>query len=200
VFRASSPVDAVGGSAPVAVEMLLMMLPEADATFAAPRRISGVPWTVTEVFGDVWPNEDPATLVIDDEMNFAIFSGCNRFAGQIAPSSSSLSFLENIAGTMMACPDEMEALERRFLAAIMQVSDFVRYGAGLVMMDTDGRAGSPPPAIVTAKLIANVAMRLQALCVLGRPPLGRGDLHPRRDLVLRVVGMPVAGRRAEGHR
>ena len=35
----------------------------------------------------------------------------------------------------MACPDEVEALERRFLAALMQVSDYVRYGAGLVMTD-----------------------------------------------------------------
>jgi GH24 family phage-related lysozyme (muramidase) len=32
------------------------------------------------------------------------------------------------------------AAERRFLAAIMQVSDYVRYGTGLVMTDADGRA------------------------------------------------------------
>ncbi|PWJ10525.1 META domain-containing protein [Jannaschia seohaensis] len=40
----------------------------------------------------------------------------------------------------MACPDEIEAQERRFLDALAQVSDYVLYGAGLVMEDFDGRA------------------------------------------------------------
>ena len=95
---------------------------------------------MTEVFGEAWPNDDPATLVIDDEMNVSAFGGCNRFRGQLQPSGRGLAFPENMAGTMMACPDAVEAVERRFLAALMQVSDYVRYGGGLVMMDAEGRA------------------------------------------------------------
>jgi putative lipoprotein len=41
---------------------------------------------------------------------------------------------------MMACPDAVETIERRFLGALLQVSDYVRYGSGLVMTDADGRA------------------------------------------------------------
>lgn len=78
--------------------------------------------------------------MIDGEMNFGIFGGCNRYVGKLAPSGRGLAFPENTAGTIIACPDEIEALERRFLAAIMQVSAYVRYGAGLVMTDADGRA------------------------------------------------------------
>lgn len=56
------------------------------------------------------------------------------------PSGFGLAFPENMAWTMMDCPDEIEAQERRFLDALAQVSDYVRYGAGLVMEDFDGRA------------------------------------------------------------
>ncbi len=140
MFRASKMFDTTDGSIPPAFDIMLTMRPEAEMTATAPRRISGVPWAVTEVFGETWPNDDPATLVVDDNMNFAIFGGCNRFSGQITPSVSGLAFPENIAGTLMACPDEIEGLERRFLAALRQVADHVRYGAGLVMTDAQGRA------------------------------------------------------------
>lgn len=140
LFRATETLDVMDGSDQLAVDMMLTMLPEADMTVAVPRRISGVAWTVTEVFGDAWPNDDPATLLIDDEMNVSAFGGCNRFRGQVQPSGRGLAFPENMAGTMMACPDAVEAQERRFLAALTRVSDYVRYGAGLVMMDADGRA------------------------------------------------------------
>lgn len=140
MFRATRLLETLEVEDQTPVDLLLMMLPDAEPATAVPRRISGVPWTVTEVFGEAWQNDDPATLVIDGEMNFAIFGGCNRFTGQLAPFGLGLAFPENIAGTMMACPDEVEALERRFLAALMQVSNYVRYGAGLVLMDSDGRA------------------------------------------------------------
>lgn len=140
MFRGTMTLDALGGGEAAAIEMLLTMLPDAETTNAVPRRISGVAWTVTEVLGEAWPNDEPATLVIDDEMNVSAFGGCNRYRGQLQPSGRGLAFPENMAGTMMACPDAVEAVERRFLAALMQVSDYVRYGGGLVMLDAEGRA------------------------------------------------------------
>jgi putative lipoprotein len=140
IFRGRGPLESFGGSETAAVDLLLTMLPAADMNAAVPRRISGVPWSVTEVFGEAWQNDDPATFVIDDEMNFAIFGGCNRFSGQVAPTGDALAFPENMAGTLMACPEAVEGAEQRFLGALRQVSGYVRYGAGLVMIDTDGRA------------------------------------------------------------
>lgn len=95
---------------------------------------------MAEVFREAWPNDDPATLVIDVAMNVSAFGRCNRFRVQVQPSGLGLAFPENIAGTIVACPDEIEAQEQRFLDALAQVSDYVRYGAGLVMEDFDGRA------------------------------------------------------------
>lgn len=138
-FRATKTLELPAGPDQPAFDIVLTMVTDTGTNVAVPRRISGVAWTVTEVFGQAWPNDDPATLMIDDEMNVSAFGGCNRFRGQMQPSGLGLAFLENIAGTMMACPYEIEAQERRFLAALAQVSDYVRYGAGLVMTDFDGR-------------------------------------------------------------
>lgn len=140
IFRAAKTLDNLNGPDPSAVDIMLTMLPEPDMNAGVPRRLAGVAWTVTEVFGAPWANDDPATLVIDAESNVSAFGGCNRFRGHVQPSGHGLTFAETMAGTMMACADEIEAQERRFLAALAQVSDYVRYGAGLVMMDIDGRA------------------------------------------------------------
>lgn len=140
LFRETAILDIASDPAPVSADIMLKMVPRTAANASVQRRISGVAWTVTEVFGEAWPNDDPATLMIDEGMNVSAYGGCNRFRGQIKPSVLGLALPETLAGTMMACPDETEAQERRFLAALAQVADYVRYGAGLVMIDAQGRA------------------------------------------------------------
>lgn len=140
MFRTTRRYDAFGNGDAGPVELLLTMTPEDGAEAAPPKSITGVAWSVTEVAGAAWGNDDPATLTIDDEMNFSIFGGCNRFNGQLVLSDGAIAFPENFAGTLMACPGEAEALERSFLQAVRQVSRFVRYGGGLVMTDEAGNA------------------------------------------------------------
>lgn len=139
MFRAVRTFDTTN-PIPAAIDLLLAMPPETDGDAAVPRRISGIAWTVTEILGEPWPGHDPATLVIDDAMNVSVFGGCNRFRGRLPPSAGGLAFDQNMAGTLMACPGEIEQAERRFLSALGLVADYVRYGAGLVMTDARGRA------------------------------------------------------------
>jgi heat shock protein HslJ len=56
------------------------------------------------------------------------------------PSDSGIAFPQDFAVTMMACHDEIEAFERRFINALVRASDYVRYGMGLVKMDATGNA------------------------------------------------------------
>jgi putative lipoprotein len=140
LFHSDPPQAVFGDTDPDAVNIVLMKIAENPAAEAVPRTVTGVEWAVTEVFGTPWPNEDPATLVIDDEANVSVFGGCNRFRGQATLAEGSLAFAANFAGTMMACPDPIEVQERRFLDALAQVADHVRYGAGLVMTDAQGNA------------------------------------------------------------
>lgn len=122
------------------VELVLSIVPEEGVGNPPRLPIAGIEWAVTEIAGEPWSNDDPATLTIDDEMKFSIFGGCNRFSGTLSLSGDEIAFPENFAGTLMACPTDVEALERRFLAALRDVSRFVRYGAGLILTDADGRA------------------------------------------------------------
>ena len=102
--------------------------------------ITGVRWVATEVVGTPWINDEPATLTVDETMTFSIFGGCNRFTGEVPVAAGWVSFPENFAGTLMACPNEMEEQERRFLAALSRVSGYIRHGNGLVLTDDMGNA------------------------------------------------------------
>ncbi|MBT8458736.1 MAG: YbaY family lipoprotein [Boseongicola sp.] len=132
LFRTAARHDAFG-DAPV--EIVLSMVAEEDQDMLIPRSISGVAWAVTEIEGTAWINDDQATLAIDAEGNFSGFGGCNRYNGKLLPSDGGIAFPRDFAVTMMACPDDIEVFERRFFAALVRASDYVRYGAGLVMTD-----------------------------------------------------------------
>lgn len=122
------------------VEMLLVMVPDTGAEGVPAGPITGIAWRVTEVLGEAWSGDDPATLVIDDDRNFSIFGGCNRFMGQVTLAGNDMAFPADFAGTLMACPDAVEARERRFLQALRRVAHHARYGAGLLLMDEGGNA------------------------------------------------------------
>jgi len=137
MFRTAARHDAFG-DAPV--EIVLSMVAEEDQDMSIPQSISEVAWAVTEIEGVAWLNDDPATLVIDAEGNFSAYGGCNRFSGSLLPSDSGIAFPQDFAATMMACPDEIEAFERRFIDALRRASGYVRYGTGLLMTDGNGNA------------------------------------------------------------
>ncbi|MDQ2091654.1 YbaY family lipoprotein [Marimonas arenosa] len=137
MFRTAYRHDAFG-DAPV--EIILSMVADEDTHTPLSRSISGIAWAVTEIEGIAWINDDPATLLIDEEGNFSAFGGCNRFSGTLLPSDGGIAFPQDFAATMMACPDEIEAFERRFINALVRASDYVRYGAGLVIIDSAGNS------------------------------------------------------------
>lgn len=51
-----------------------------------------------------------------------------------------ISFPASIAATMMACPPELEDLERAFVSALSSVSGYGRHGTGLVVTNLHGAA------------------------------------------------------------
>jgi putative lipoprotein len=139
IFRSDTPIEVPLSRTGTSVDLVLKMLPETEPRGASVT-ISGVSWTATEILGEPLRGNDRATMVIDADGNVALFGGCNRFMGQVRVSIGGLAFPESLAGTMMACPDDIEARERRFLDALKRVSGYVRYGSGLVLTDAKGQA------------------------------------------------------------
>ncbi len=137
-FLTLRPVEVLRDEANGPVEIVLSMVEPSDALAAPPRTITGVRWVATEVLGAPWTNDDPATLTVDETSTFSIFGGCNRFTGQLQVAAGQIAFPEDFAGTLMACPTDVEDQERTFLTALARASVYVRYGAGLVLMDDMG--------------------------------------------------------------
>lgn len=139
LFRTAERVEVFGGEG-TAVELVLTMVDETESDMPRPPSLAGIAWAVTEVETAPWPNDDPATMTIDEDMNLSIYGGCNRFSGQVDILGDRIAFPENMAGTLMACPPEIEDAERGFIATLSRVSRYVRYGGGLVMTDAEGHA------------------------------------------------------------
>lgn len=140
LFRSIGRHTVLAGTDPTATEILLTMMDASGEIMPLPRTIAGLQWEVTEIAGAPWSTEDAATLTIDDAGNLSVFGGCNRFRGQVTVTEGEIAFPEALAGTLMACPEPVDALERQFLEALRQVSGYVRYGKGLVMTDAGGHA------------------------------------------------------------
>lgn len=138
LFRTETELDVLGSDGAASIDMTLTMVSEPDP--ALTRRLSGVRWAVTEIAGKPWEGDERATLVFDEELNFAVFAGCNRFSGKAVLTEHTISFPANVAATMMACPPEIEDREQAFVSALRSVSGYVRYGTGLVLTDVHGSA------------------------------------------------------------
>ena len=101
--------------------------------------ITGLAWAVVEIAGAAVEAQDPPTLTLDAENNFALYGGCNRFVGTAEIGEDGQFRLpENFAGTLMACPPEREQLERRVLEAFRSVTGYARNENGLALMDEAG--------------------------------------------------------------
>jgi len=140
LFRTTRPQTVLEGTADDPVEIVLSMVTHLESAEAPLRTLTGVRWVTTEVLGAPWMNDDPATLAVDETSSFSIFAGCNRFTGQLHIAAGQIAFPESFAGTLMACPNDAEDQERTFLAALARASAYVRYGAGLLLMDDTGIA------------------------------------------------------------
>jgi heat shock protein HslJ len=79
-------------------------------------------WVVTEVAGEPLPAAAETTLSVTGA-RVAGVSACNRYTGSIVLTGEGLQF-PRLAGTMMACAEDLMAAEARFLKAMSEVTGF----------------------------------------------------------------------------
>lgn len=138
VFRGREMVEGLSGPN-ASVDLVLTMPPNLDGVSPVSQNIQGSEWILYELFGDQIEIGEPPTLSLYDNLTFSVFGGCNLFSGQVEQWGDGIAFPENMAGTLKACPDRLEMIERLFLAALLEVADHVRYGEGVIMTDLGGR-------------------------------------------------------------
>lgn len=114
---------------------------EPDTTMATTDDpFAGTSWNLSSIDGaEPIAGGRPATLEFNDEGRVAGSSGCNRFMGGYTFDGTALSF-SPLAGTMMACPDELMQQEQTFLKIMEQIAGYTLADDTLTVTDADGRA------------------------------------------------------------
>jgi heat shock protein HslJ len=107
--------------------------------------LEGVEWVLRQFgSGDDAPNEPEITLVLDDG-RVGGHSGCNRYMGHVntKDGGGAMGF-GPLAGTMMACPQDLMELERRYLKALAGVRrfSFLTGQLALTSVDEDGQVST----------------------------------------------------------
>lgn len=95
-------------------------------------------WTATELNGTALNVEKRPQISFAEGGAFGGSGGCNRFSGQAEISGQSISFPDNMAATLMACPPPLDEIERQFLQALPKVVGFAQRDDTLILMDASG--------------------------------------------------------------
>ncbi|MGY6548695.1 MAG: META domain-containing protein [Roseinatronobacter sp.] len=126
----------------------------ACATARAPADLVNTYWRLMELDDHDLPAEpmrgEPYLLLLPgDEQRFAATVGCNRMLGGFDLDGDALEF-DKMASTLMACPPELDALERAFQDALGAVVSQDSDGHVLRLRDSDGRVRARLAAVHTA--------------------------------------------------
>ncbi|MEM6578478.1 MAG: YbaY family lipoprotein [Pseudomonadota bacterium] len=135
--------EGASGDTPEKVEIVLTQASAASPDVPEPPRITGFTWTVEEIGGAPLTADPLPRLKLETGGQFSLFSGCNTYAGTLetgrdAEGRLTLLFPEHFAGTLMACEDELEDLQRKVLEAVATVTGYARNGDRLTLTDEAG--------------------------------------------------------------
>ena len=138
MFRSTTATPVLTRGAPKSAEIVLEMMPQAIEGNGPKQSIYGISWAVFEIGGRMLVADDPPALSLDNDGQFGLYGGCNRFTGTLDATHGRFSMPDNFAGTMMACPEDRESLERDTLEALSTASGYVRSGSTLALTNDAG--------------------------------------------------------------
>jgi heat shock protein HslJ len=114
-------------------------LASASGVAAAPgeRPLDGTAWVLASLVGRAVTGSPAVTLQLEGG-RLSGTDGCNRFSAGYSATGSELAVSPQIASTQMACPPEVEAKARAFLAALTGAKRYRVHGARLELLAEDG--------------------------------------------------------------
>jgi heat shock protein HslJ len=111
------------------------------STPAMAQEFAGSTWKVVEIAGkSLEPSAQERTRFEAEAAKgrLATTIGCNRMAGGYKVAGESLS-LGPLISTRMACPGELDTLERAYMRALQDVRGYKMDGGALLLLDAGGR-------------------------------------------------------------
>lgn len=125
------------------VAMSLLLASCASATPAAPPSsgdLAGVTWLLEDLAGEAPVDGSPVTVHFADDGALFGSGGCNRFSGTYEIDGGTLTVGDALPSTMMACADDVMALESAFFTALTSARGFAVEDETLTLNDESGAA------------------------------------------------------------
>ena len=138
LFRSTTATPVLTRGAPNAAKLVLEMMPRQADSNGTNEPIFGTTWEAFEIVGRVLVAEDPPTLTLDESGEFGLYGGCNRFSGTLSANDGVFIMPDNFAGTMKACPEAREQLERDMLDALAAATGYQMRDSNLVLTNDAG--------------------------------------------------------------
>lgn len=107
--------------------------------------VEGTAWTLEELNGAALPalpeglSRTPG-IAFSEDGRFSATAGCNTMNGTAEISGTSISFPEQIATTMMACPPPLDELEQDMAAGLAAVAELRLEDGRMLFLDSAGAA------------------------------------------------------------
>ena len=130
---ASEPV----APAPAAAQAVATPLPELISPAPGGSSLAGTAWIMSSLNGSLPVADTTVTLQFGEDGSATGSDGCNRYATQYQQDGEALSFVQPMAGTMMACPDPVMAQATQYQAALESVTRFTKSARQLVLFAGD---------------------------------------------------------------
>ncbi len=100
--------------------------------------LAGTRWKLDVLGADAKPAKPVPTLDFGDAGRVSGSDGCNLFHGDYKSTGNTIRFGPQLAGTLMACPDAIEAQARAYREALHHAARFQRDATHLQLEDADG--------------------------------------------------------------
>ncbi len=112
--------------------------------------LAGTQWTIVTIAGDSVGNDSRAALNFGPDGQLSGNTSCNAFSGSYSLTGEELT-AGQMAVTMMACPEPLNELERRFLGILADTADISFNSEGLLVIT--GQNGESLIAKPTAETV-----------------------------------------------
>ena len=103
-----------------------------------PGSIAGVTWLLEDLGGQAPVEGSPVTVHFSDDGALFGSGGCNRFSGTYELDGATLAVGDALPSTMMACADDVMALESAFFTALTSARGFAVEDETLTLNDESG--------------------------------------------------------------
>jgi putative lipoprotein len=100
--------------------------------------LTGTEWDIFELGGRMLIVDPLPRISFFEDDAFSAGAGCNRFSGSYTLDGTTIDFPDQVAGTMMACPPPLDALEADMIGAITSATAIVPSAAGLALTNEAG--------------------------------------------------------------